>query len=266
VAGTAAALLFSWLGRLAGIPLSTLLTIGAGAAALVWMIVLVTAPWNLYFAARQVVAEMAVSRERGIAVRAEQDAEGRRIARRMLWFALGGHIGTAVITAVIAYLAGSVLGYYFAGFYLLSTVIRPAVAYFAHLRRRITALTRETTHPREDVVSLKLKVVRTADAVTALQAEMRQAQRDAADDLRRTGITLAGDITHTRELLISDLARLTDAQVSGQAAARSRGDDLERRIDQMVRRMEATLEGVSDHQELLTGIRALVRMVRSDPA
>ena len=34
----------------------------------------------------------------------------------------------------------------------------------------------------------------------------------------------------------------------------------------MVRRMEATLDGLSDQQELLAGLRALVRMVRSEPA
>ncbi len=34
----------------------------------------------------------------------------------------------------------------------------------------------------------------------------------------------------------------------------------------MVRRIEATLDGISDHQELLTGIRALVRMIKTDPA
>lgn len=34
----------------------------------------------------------------------------------------------------------------------------------------------------------------------------------------------------------------------------------------MVRRIEATLDGLSDHQELLAGLRALVRMVRSQQA
>ena len=46
----------------------------------------------------------------------------------------------------------------------------------------------------------------------------------------------------------------------------SRDEDLERRIGQMTRRIEVTPEGISDHQELLAGLRALVRMVRSDPA
>jgi hypothetical protein len=48
--------------------------------------------------------------------------------------------------------------------------------------------------------------------------------------------------------------------------ARSRHDDLKRQIDQMVRRIEATLDGISDHQELLAGLHALVRMVRSEPS
>jgi DNA-binding transcriptional regulator GbsR (MarR family) len=57
-----------------------------------------------------------------------------------------------------------------------------------------------------------------------------------------------------------------DALAADRVAARNRDDDLERRIDQMVRQIEATLDGISDHQELLTGIRALVRMMRPDPA
>jgi hypothetical protein len=36
-------------------------------------------------------------------------------------------------------------------------------------------------------------------------------------------------------------------------------------IAHLMRRIDATLDGISDHQELLTGLRALVRMVRSDP-
>jgi len=253
--GAAAALLFAWLGRLAGVPLATLLAIGAGGVALAWLIVLVTVPWNLYFAARQVVADMAVSRERGITVREVQEAEAERLARRMLRLALGAHVGTAVVVAVIAYFSGATAGYYFAGFYLLSTAIRPAVAYVAHVRDRIKVLTRESTYPRDDVASLKRRV----DLATKAVGELRE-------ELRRTGSTLAGDIAHARQLLTTDLARVQDEQAADRTASRNRDDDLGRRIDQMVRRIEATLDGISDHQELLTGLRALVRMIKPDPA
>jgi hypothetical protein len=266
LAGAAAALLFTWLARLAGVPMADLLSIGAGLAALAWMIVVVTVPWNLYFAARQVVADMEGSRARDIAIRPAQEAEAARIARRMLWFALGGHLGTAVVAAVVSYLSGAVLGYYAAGFYLLSTAIRPATAYFAHLRGRIGVLSQEAVFPRDDVVSLKHLVDTLGRTVRTLQAELRQAQERAADDLRHAESRLADDIAHLRQQMTADLGRLQDAQAEDRAAAHSRAGELGRRLGQLTRRIEATMEGVSDHQELLTGLRALVRMIRSEPA
>jgi hypothetical protein len=233
VIGAAAVLLFAWLGRLAGVPPGTLLSIGAGLAALMWMVVLVTLPWNLYFAARQVRVENAISRERGIAVPPARDRETRLIARRALILALCGHLGTAVATAVFGVVSGALLGYYLAGFYLLSTAIRPAVAYLVHLRMRVSVLRRESTHPRDDVVS------------------MRDAHR-----------VVAGDLERLRRQVTDDLARIEGALV----AARSRDEDMRVRIDRMGRRIEDALDGVSNHQELLTGIRALVRMIRTDPA
>jgi hypothetical protein len=262
LAVAAAALLFAWLGRLAGVPLATTASIGVGGVALAWLIVLVTLPWNLYFSARQVVAEIAVSRERGITVPPAHDAEAGRIARRMLWFALGAHAGTAALAAVIAFVSGARVGYYFSGAFLLSTAIRPAAAYLAHVRERINALTRESTHPRDDVASLKRGVDLVAGSVRELRGELR----GVADELRRAESSLAGDITHARQLLTTDLSRVQDAQAADRTAARSRDDDLGRRIDEMVRRIEATLDGSGDHQELITGIRALVRMIKPDPA
>jgi len=265
VAGAAAALLFAWLGRVAGVPLATLVSIGAAVAALMWTVVLVTLPWNLYFDARRIVADNAVSRERGITVPPGQDLEARHIARRMLRFALGGHLGTAAVTAAFAYVSGALTGYYLAGFYLLSTAVRPAAAYLAHLRERITTLTRESTHPRDDVASLTVTVTSLTNAVETVEEQLSQARRAAAEDLYRAQTALAGDLAHLRRQVTTDLTRLEDAQATDRAAARTRDEELSGRIEQMVRRIEATLDGISDHQELLTGIRALIRMIRTDP-
>jgi hypothetical protein len=194
LAVAAAALLFAWLGRLAGVPLATAASIGVGGVALAWLIVLVTVPWNLYFSARRVVAEISVSRERGITIPPGHDAEAGRIARRMLWFALGAQLGTAAVAAVIAFISGAKVGYYFSGFFLLSTAIRPAAAYLGHVRERISALARESTHPRDDVASLKRRVDLVAGSVRDLQGELR----GVADELNRAESSLAGDITHGR--------------------------------------------------------------------
>ena len=262
VAGAVAALLIVWLGRVVSVPLTTLLTAGAVIIALSWLVVLTTVPWNLYFAARRTAQEIAVSRERGIAVQPGYDQEAARISRQMLRFALAAHLGTALAAAVTAIATGNKAGYYIAGISLLSTVFRPAAAYFGHLRERIRVLTRESTHPRDDVATLRER----ADMIQQSVHKLRLDLQDAGVDLRRAESALADGIAHAREVLTADLNRLQDAQAADRAAARSRDEDLGRRIDQMVRRIEATLDGISDHQELLTGLRALVRMVRSDPA
>jgi hypothetical protein len=256
--GAAAALLVAWLARVVSVPLTTLLAAGAVVIGLSWLIVLVTVPWNLYFAARRAVAAMAVSRERGISVRPDDDAEAGQISRRMLRFALAAHLGTAMAAAVIAYASGDRVGYYVAGFFLLSTAFRPAAAYFWHVRERIGVLNRESTHPRDDIATLRQKV----DTID----ELRRDLLDADVDLRRTESALRDEIARTRQLMTTDLTRLEDAQAADRTAARSRDEELGRRIGDMVRRIETTLDGLSDHQELLTGLRALVRMVRSDQA
>ena len=260
--GAAVALLIAWLGHIVSVPVTTLLTVGAVIIALSWLIVLTTVPWNLYFAARRAAQEMAVSRERGIAVRPQYDEEAGRISRRMLWFALGAHLGTALAAAAIAFFSGNKVGYYIAGISLLSTAFRPAAAYFGHVRERIKVLTRESTHPRDDVATLRDR----ADMIQQSVHKLRLDLQDAGVDLRRAESALADGIAHAREVLTADLNRLQDVQAADRAAARSRDEDLGRRIDQMVHGIEATLDGISDHQELLAGLRALVRMVRSDPA
>jgi hypothetical protein len=255
VVGALAALLIAWLGHVAGVSVRTVLSIAAGAAALAWLIVLVAVPWNLYFGARRVVTQMTTSRGRGIDIRPAQEAEAGSIAHRMLWFALGGHLVTAAVTAVITYFSGAALGYYVVAAYLLSASIRPAAAYFAHLRERISTLSQESLHPREDVVALRERV-----------AELTESRHALTEDLRRTEDKLADGIAHARQVLTADLARLQDGQAADREAARLRDEDLGRRIDAMIRRIDETLTGLGDHQELLAGLRALVRMVRSEPA
>lgn len=262
--GTAATLLITWLAHVTGVSLRTLLSIVAGGAALGWLIVLVAVPWNLYFAARGASAQMAVSRARGIVVRDADAAEARRIERRTLWFALGGHALTAGATAVITYVSGADVGYYFAGFYLLSATIRPGTAYLSHLRQRITTLARDSVYPREDVLTLRSDIDNLAERVQLLTDDLARLDQAGADNLRRAEAKLADELAHARGLLTADQSRLQDAQAADRNAARSRDDDLGRRVDRIARRIEDTLDGISDHQELQTGLRALIRMIRAD--
>ncbi|MFC4122656.1 hypothetical protein [Nonomuraea zeae] len=226
-------LLTSWLILYAGVPLSTLLSLGAGAIALLWLIVLLTVPWNLCFAARHVVHEIEVSREVGIEVTRRREDEARSIARRMLVLAISGHVVSAAVIAVVTYFSGARIGYYFSAFYLLATCFRPVGAYTAHLRDRVRTLGEEIRYPRVDVIALR-------EQVLALETTTERLRRDVEE-------VAAG--------LAAATGRLESAD-----------HDLGRRMTLMARRFDETVDGLGDNQEVITGLKAFLRLVRSDPA
>ncbi len=263
---TAVSLLIVWLARVAGVPLRTLLSIVAGGAGLAWAVALVTIPWNLYFTARQVTAQMAVSDARGIAVRDLDRAEGRRIERRMLWFALGGHVVTALAIGVVTYFSGQIIGYYFTGFYLLSALVRPAAAYFSHLRERLSALSSESQHPRDDVIALRTKIDSLTGTTQRLTGEAHELRQSLGERIGRVEARLSDEIAHNAKMLVADVSRVQAAQSSDREESLTRDAELGRKIDRMIRQFEATLDGFSDHQELQVGLRALIRMIKADAA
>ncbi|MYW03788.1 hypothetical protein [Streptomyces sp. SID3343] len=219
------------------VSLANLLSLGAGALCLFWLIVVLTVPWTLYFRARQLIREIHTSRGKGIAVSAEREPEARRIAQRLLWGALGAHLVSAVVIAVITWVSGGVVGYYFAGFYLLSTLFRPSQAYLAHLSLRLKSMLREVTHPRDDVLAL-------IDRVTALEDKV------SVLEIRTVELTET-----TEELKI--------AVASNAAAASDRDHASDRKIEALGRRFEDTISQLTDNQEVISGIKAFLRLLRT---
>ncbi|WP_433433281.1 hypothetical protein [Nonomuraea sp. CA-141351] len=222
-------LLTAWLILYAGVALSTLVSLAAGAVSLLWLVVILTVPWNLCFAARHVVHEIQVSREAGIEVAQHREDEARRIARRMLVLAISGHVVSAALIAVVTFFSGAQIGYYFAGFYLLATGFRPIAAYTSHLRDRVRTLGQEVRYPRVDAIALRGQVFEL---------------ETVAQGLRR------------------DIEELTAAHRALELA----DHDLGRRMTLMARRFDETVDGLSDNQEVITGLKAFLRLVRADPA
>jgi len=229
-------LLFTYLTALAvamwtGVPAQTLITWGAGGAALLWLIVLVTLPWNLHLRAREVLAEMRRSREAGIQVTDEQLAFADKVKRWTLLTSLGIHVLSAAVALLIARFADAPLGYPFAGFYLLSCVVRPASAAMQQLRRRLDTIAADTRYPRDDVLKLRAQVEAHEIAVEQHKAQLTEhaARNDA----------LAAQLERQRL-------------------------DLEQRMTALTRKFEESLERLTDNRELIAGIKAFLRMIRGD--
>ncbi|MCI3278056.1 hypothetical protein [Streptomyces cylindrosporus] len=234
VGAAAAALVLAYA---AGAPTAVVFAVAAGVLSLLWLLFLLTLPWNLYFRAHAVLAEIAVSREKGIEVPAARDAEAARIARTMLRVAVAGHVLTAALVVAVTWATGGFTGYWFAAFFLLSTFFRPAGAYFSQLRGRLGTLLKDVTHPRDDVVELRSRLDR-AESGTRVLEEKAEEQYRALAELRRTVDALT-------------------------MSTYERAEDADRRIAALGREFESTVNRLTDNQEIITGVKAFLRLLRT---
>lgn len=211
------------------VPLTLVATVGAGIACLAWLVVIVVLPWNLYFQARHLLFELGRSKEKGLGVQPQAEAEARAVESRMLKVSVGLHLVSAGLLALGAWLSGERLGNAFAALYLLSTLFRPAVEYYRFLRARLTTALDEVKYPRDDL--------------QRLLGEVRQLLLD-------------------RDAQGQALERLREEQAA-QGAAMLAGDrEAQRRLDAVARKFEETIDRLTDNQEIISGIKAFLRLVQ----
>jgi hypothetical protein len=154
----------------------------------------------------------------------------------MLRVSLGLHLGSALLLAAGSWLFGQELGYAFAGLFLLSTLFRPAAEYHRFLHDKLSRFLGEVKVPREDAVKLLHDLRALGEAMGA--------QRRGLED-------------HGKELqqLQHGLHHLGEA---------ARAGDLEnqRRLDAVARKFEETIDRLTDNQEIISGIKAFLRLVQ----
>lgn len=148
-----------------------------GALCLLWLLVILKAPWDLYFQASAVAFEQERSRERSVVLAAGRAEYVQTLRRRLGLLAVGAHLVSAALIAAIAFLTGErQVGYWFAVFYLVSTVFRPAVAGYAYLAQKLSTVGEEARYPREDIAEMRARLSAAEDLSLQL--------RTKTDDLR----------------------------------------------------------------------------------
>ena len=215
------------------VPPNVALDVIAVSVASLSLLALVKLPWDLWFAARVLVVEQDESARRGIAIADAERLEAKRIASRALLAAVGLHVLAAGAAFGASAMLGDSRGSLLALAYLLSIGLRPVQAGWAHVRARISALRRQAFIPREDAVSL-LEEVR---------------ERRARDEERA-----------------SRLDRLEARLETETLTARQNEARLEARLDRVLVELERSAERLTDDRELVAGLRALAKMLRTPHA
>lgn len=219
------------------IPVPLAIDAAMGTLALSGLLALLGLPWDLYFQARGVVTDQDESVARGVTVGAGDRTAARRLARRLLALCVGLHAGAAGLLALASALSGGRVGYAFAVFFLVATGLRPIEASYRHLAGRLFELRERARYPREDVLQW-------VGTVRALET----AQRDHARELER--VEASG-----RELL--ETLRTTDERLRAQDRA------LDLKLDRVLAELERTVDRMTEDRELVAGLRALARLLRT---
>jgi hypothetical protein len=209
------------------------------AAGSLWAVVRI--PWDLYFRARHVVATQRDGAARAIDVRAEERAESVALARRLLAFAVGLHLLGATACAGLALATDGVVGWVGAVAFVLTLGLRPAGAMVTHVRARLDVLQTRAQLPTVDAASLGARLT---DAEQSLQRLQHALDHD------EHGLSAL----HQRQ----QLAEASHARALAQQAARHQAE-----LDRLGLEMQRALERLTTDQEVLSGLRAFLAMVRA---
>lgn len=140
------------------IQIGTLIDWSVGVASLMWLIVVLTVPWDAYFRAKEVLDDAKISKRKDILVIEESLAYVRKVAKRSLVVAICLHFFTAILLYWVAASGISAVGYFSALAAVLLTFLRPAVRYYEYLQQHLATIRQEFRYPREDLSELLGKV------------------------------------------------------------------------------------------------------------
>lgn len=147
------------------LPAGSLIDWVIGVASFWWLLAIVTIPWNIYFEAKSVIQEAALSRQAKISVNPEQVRYARNVARWALVLAIALHGFSALGLYGLAAGNISAVGYVASGLTLLLTFLRPATRAYQYLAERLQGIKQTIKYPREDVIAL-------GDRVMALETQI----------------------------------------------------------------------------------------------
>ena len=198
------------------IPAGNFLDWVIGGASFWWLLVIVTVPWNVHFQAKEVLAEAAQSKEKGIPVDEKQVKYVTVLAKRSLWVAIALHLFSTVGLYTLAATGISTVGYISSGAALLLTILRPAIRAYEYLYARLAMIRQEWKYPREDIVELRDRFSILEQKIQSFEEQLNPeqsyslpaTQQRFAEETRRDLARIAANLEELRATNQSEHERL----------------------------------------------------------
>jgi len=227
------------------IPAGTLVDWVIGISAFWWLMIIVTVPWNMHFAARAVIIEAQTSKEKGIIINEKDVDYAKKLSTRFLYLAIALHIISAVALYLLAYYQITSIGYMASIASLLLTFIRPLFRLYEHISFRLNLLSHQMKYPREDVNQLKGKIFEMENTVNYLTQFLN------ISDLESWASKQVLQIQN----LQNDIKNL-----HGNIAIMDRENKIEHEV--LSRKSESEIAKLSEDAQFLTQVREIIRFFK----
>ena len=217
-----------------------------GLSIFVWLIIIVTVPWNVYFQSKSVLNQAEISQERGINVDENQLPYVRSLAKRSLILAISLHGISAIALYIFASSGIGAIGYVGAIAALLLTILRPAISAYEYVAQRLSAISRQIDYPREDVMELRQRF-------SNLEESLRQINEQLNPESPYSWVSKHEQLaTETRK----DLSRLS-ANIEDLRATNDRDHD------RLLRESRQAIAQISTDSQFLEQVREIIRFFKS---
>jgi prefoldin subunit 5 len=251
VIGVVYALAVTFQSSIAAASPTLLLDIASGVICLGWLLLILRVPWDLYFETCNVLFEMRRSEERQLPVKPDRMRYVHRLRRVTGLLAVGAHLVSAAIIALLTYWGQGRVGYYFAVFYIVATLFRPASRAYQFLMKRLSEIRSEVKYPREDVVKLRHDVEQVAQQIRVLKETQ---VRSLEEGFRHVEKRLGG---------VEEAERKTDADVNDIRSMIKRIEQsFQERIHRLSEEMERSLMKAFDNQDIVNGLSAFAKLIK----
>ncbi len=228
------------------VPAGTFLDWLLGLAILEWLLVIVTVPWNIYFAAGRTQAIANDSQQKGITVEQRQVRYAQTIKTRSLILAIVLHLLSAAGLYWVAWAGFTPLGYWGAAAALLLTALRPAISTYEYLADRLRIIQQEFIYPREDIYELR-------DRFTTLEAETKYLSEKLDESDENSWVSKQDRLWQSHEQEIANChAKLQELQANNKLEH----DQLRREAQQAISQL--TVDG-----QFLDHVREIIRFFKT---
>lgn len=230
---------------------TALLDVAAGIVCLIWLLLILRVPWDVYFETVNVLFEMKRSIERGLEVKPERMRYVRRLRLLTALIAVGSHLVSAAIIALLTYWTHGRVGYYFALFYIVATLFRPASRAYHFLMKQLGEIRNEIKYPREDVLKLLQDVKQVVRDIETLKDVQVKGLKENLQSLERR----VGAAEETEGKIEVDLSNIRSAITRSEKS-------FQERVQRLSEEVERSMMKAFDNQDIVNGLSAFAKLIK----